>query len=152
MPKNIKGGKKTKGQKNSDVSVKNREIAVPMQEDDSHIALITKIQGDSRYLCQIVDSHGLQNTVYPVNLSKGTKNKFAKGIIIGLNTYVLFAIREFQKDKGDIIFVYKDSEISYLVDSGLMVQINKDDNKNMENDIIFSDGNNELADADFQDI
>lgn len=149
MPKNIKGGKKTKGLKNSDVSTKNREIAIPMQEDDSHIGIITKIQGDSRYLCQIVDSTGLQSTTYPVNLSAGTKNKYSKGIIVGLNTYILFAIREFQKDKGDIIFVYKDSEIPYLIENSLMILINKDETKIIENQIIFTDGDENF---DFQTI
>jgi hypothetical protein len=129
MPKNTKGGKKAKSLKNSTVPTKNRELPVPLTEDDSHIALITKVQGDSRYLCQIVDENGLQSHVYPVNLSKGTKNKYGKGIIINTDTYVLISIREFQKDKGDIIFIYKDNEISTLVSMGLMRIINKDTNK-----------------------
>ena len=121
MPKNIKGGKKAKTLKNSTNPVKAREIPVPEKEDDSHIAIITKVQGDSRYLCQIVDTNGIQQKVYPVNLSKGTKNKYSRGIIIGNGTYVLIAVREFQKDKGDIIFVYKDSELGYLIENNHMI-------------------------------
>ena len=126
MPKNTKGGKKAKSLKNSTDIVKNRELPFPLSEDDSHIALITKVQGDSRYLCQIVDENGIQSQVYPVNLSKGVKNKYGKGINVGTDTYVLMSIRDFQKDKGDVIFIYRDAEISMLVSMGLMKIINKD--------------------------
>lgn len=151
MPKNIKGGKKAKTLKNSTPSTKNRELPVPLSEDDSHIALITKVQGDSRYLCQIVDENGLQNEVYPVNLSKGTKNKYGKGIIIGIDSYVLMAIREFQKDKGDIIFIYNDIEVSMLVNMGIMRIINKDIDKSNAK---FSDDGNQNSEHlfDFADI
>lgn len=117
MPKNIKGGNKTKSQKNSSGSTKNRDIPVPEEQDDSHVAIITKVQGDGRYLCKIIDENGLKPKEYPVNLSKGVKNRYARGIIIGLDSYILISLREFQKDKGDIIFVYKDSEIGYLIDN-----------------------------------
>ena len=151
MPKNLKGGKKAKTLKNSTPSTKNRELPVPLSEDDSHIALITKVQGDSRYLCQIADENGLQNQVYPVNLSKGTKNKYGKGIIIGTDTYVLIAIREFQKDKGDIIFIYNDMEVSMLVNMGHMRTINKDGDKNNINFTEDGNGNKDNI-FDFTDI
>ena len=70
MPKNTKGGKKTKSQKNSSGVIKARDVAVPEENDDSHVGIITKIQGDGRYLCQIVDINGTQDKSYPVNLSK----------------------------------------------------------------------------------
>ena len=130
MPKNTKGGKKTKSLKNSDVVYKNREIPVPQLDDDSHVAIITKVQGDGRYLCQIVTKDGIHPNVYPVNLSKGVKNKYAKNIIIGISTHILISIREFQKDKGDIIFVYKDSELGYLIECEYISIIKKDINNN----------------------
>jgi hypothetical protein len=117
MPKNTKGGNKAKSQKNSSGPKKNRDIPFPEEDDDSHIAVVTKVQGDGRYLCQIVDLCGTQPQVYPVNLSKGVKFRYSKGIIISIGTYILISIREFQKDKGDIIFVYNDSEKTYLVDN-----------------------------------
>jgi hypothetical protein len=121
MPKNLKGGNKAKSQKNSSGPIKNRDIPVPESEDNSHVAIITKVQGDSRYLCQIVNSDGIQPDIYPINLSKGTKNKYGRGIIISCGTYVLISIREFQKDKGDIIFVYRDSELNYLINNNYIV-------------------------------
>ena len=132
MPKNVKGGNKTKSLKNSSGHVKKREVATPEEEDDSHIATITKIQGDSRYLCQIVDENGIQPKVYPTNLSKGVKNKYGRGIIIEPGTYVLVSIREFQKEKSDIIFVYKDSEVQYLVDNNYLTINNTADEEDSE--------------------
>jgi len=138
MPKNLKGGNKSKSLKNSTDHNKNRDIPLPDLSDDSHIGIITKVQGDSRYLCQIVNSNGIQPSIYPVNLSKGTKNKYGKSILITLGTYILFAIREFQKDKGDIIFIYRDSEIQYLLNGNHIILINKNLEED-EKDIHFTD-------------
>jgi hypothetical protein len=148
MPKNIKGGNKAKSLKNSSGIVKNRDIPIPEEEDDSHVAIVTKVQGDGRYLCQIIDKTGIQPDIYPVNLSKGVKHKYAKGIIITIGTYLLISIREFQKDKGDIIFVYRDSEISYLTENDYITIINKDidNNDNMGLDFVQEDENIVLDD------
>ena len=135
MPKNIKGGNKAKSLKNSSGVVKNRDIPVPEEADDSHVAIVTKVNGDGRYLCQVIDMNGLQPEIYPVNLSKGVKYRYAKGIIINVGTYLLISIRQFQKDKGDIIFVYRDSEISYLIDNEYITivnNVNKDDDTGLE--------------------
>lgn len=146
MPKNLKGGNKTKSQKNSNGSTKNRDLPVPEEGDDSHVSIITKVQGDGRYLCQIIDENGIQPKIYPVNLSKGTKFKYAKNIIVGIGTYVLIAVREFQKDKGDIIFVYKDSEVNYLIENDyILIKNTADENEEIqfsdviENEINFSE-------------
>jgi hypothetical protein len=137
MPKNTKGGNKAKSQKNSSGPKKKRDIPFPEEEDDSHIAIITKVQGDGRYLCQIVDTTGIQPQVYPINLSSGVKYKYSKGIIISIGTYVLMSIRNFQKDKGDIIFVYNDSEVVNLVDNNYMQIINAETQE--DEGIQFSD-------------
>jgi hypothetical protein len=153
MPKNLKGGNKAKSQKNSSGPVKNREIPVPETDDDSHIAIITKVQGDGRYLCQIVNEQGTQPTTYPVNLSKGVKNKYGRGTIISNESYVLISIREFQKDKGDIIFVYRDSEISYLINNNYIII---DKTKNPEDEIEFIElapnGESTIDGVDFSNI
>ena len=80
-----------------------------------NVAVITKVFGDSRYLCSILNINNNGKTEFPISLSKGVKNKYGRGMIIGINTYVLIAIREFQKDKGDILFIYKDSELPFLI-------------------------------------
>lgn len=115
MPKNLKGGKKAKMLRNNDSIEKHREIPVPTKEDDSHVAVITKVFGDSRYFCTILNIDNNGQTEFPVSLSAGVKRKYGRGMIVGVNTYILMAIREFQKDKGDIIFIYKDSELPFLI-------------------------------------
>ena len=153
MPKNTKGGNKAKSQKNSSGPKKNRDIPFPEEDDDSHIAIVTKVQGDGRYLCQIVDACGTHPQVYPVNLSKGVKFRYAKGIIISIGTYLLISIREFQKDKGDIIFVYRDSEISYLINNNYIII---DKTKNPEDEIEFIElapnGESTIDGVDFSNI
>jgi len=122
MPKNIKGGNKAKSQKNSSVIEKNREIALPDENDDSHVAIITETLGDGRYRCQIVDENGIDKKMYIGNLSKGVKKKYCRGIILGKNSYVLMALRDFQTDKTktDIIFAYKDIEVNQLVSENII--------------------------------
>jgi initiation factor 1A len=151
MPKNTKGGKKAKSMKNSSVPTKAREIPVPEQEDDSHVAVITRVFGDGRYLCQIINDTGVVTGDYQINLSSGVKRKYARGIIMNAGTYVLMSLRDFQKDKGDIIFVYKDSELEYLKQNNY-ISISKD---NVETDIDFSkddDNNNNDPGFDFSEI
>lgn len=147
MPKNTKGGNKAKSQKNSSGVQKNRELPFPEEDDDSHIAVVTKVQGDGRYLCQIINKAGIEPQVYPVNLSKGVQFKYGRGIIISVGTYILISIREFQKDKGDIIFVYRDSEVSYLADNDYITitTFGKEENDEIQfADIIERNNNDDL--------
>jgi len=130
MGKNLKGGNKTKSQKNNTGIVKKREIPVPETDDDSHVAIVCKVNGDGRYSAQIVDTNGTREKIYPCNLSSGVKKRYCRGIIIGTGTYILISIRDFQKDKADIIFAYKECELGYLVDKKLINQIVSKDTAN----------------------
>ena len=145
MPKNTKGGNKAKSQKNSSGVQKNRELPFPEEDDDSHIAVVTKVQGDGRYLCQIINKTGIEPQVYPVNLSKGVQFKYGRGIIISVGTYILISIREFQKDKGDIIFVYRDSEVSYLSDNDYITitTFGKEENNEIQFSEVIEKNNND---------
>ena len=126
MPKNTKGGNKAKSQKNSSGPKKNREIAVPETSDDSHVAVITKVLGDSRYTTDILSSTGVQKSGVIAHLSSTVKKKQGSGIILKPGNYVLVSIRETdQGKKGDIIFLYRDSEISFLIEDGHMPAENK---------------------------
>lgn len=116
MTKNDKGGKKTRTQKRDNGNDKKREIPISDKSDNSHIAIINKVLGDGRYYCQITDMNGVHDKLYISNLSNGTKKKFCRGIILGVGTHVLISIREFQKEKADIIFAYKDTELNSLVE------------------------------------
>ena len=151
MPKNTKGGNKAKKQKNSSAPERNREVPFPEDSDDSHVAIITKVCGDMRYMCQIVDTSGIQNKIYNANLSTGTKNKYGRGTIISIGTYILMAIREFQKDKADIIFIYKDSEKSVLMDNNFISNLTENIN-NTINEIEFSDNIKESNSIKIDDV
>jgi len=140
MPKNLKGGNKAKSLKNSSGIDRKRDIEVPEESDDSHIAMIMKVYGDSRYMVQIIDSNGLQSKQILAHISKGTKNKYAKGIILSLGSYVLISIRNFEKEKADIIFAYKDSEISFLIQNDYIVKVNM---SNIDNVINNDETNND---------
>jgi len=119
MPKNTKGGNKAKGLKNSSGPVKNREIAVPEISDDSHVASITKVNGDSRYTVDILSSTGIKKTGIIAHMSSTVKKKYGGGIILKPGSYVLVSIRETDGGrKGDIIFLYRDTEINYLIENG----------------------------------
>ncbi len=127
MPKNTKGGKKTKSLKNSSGAKKTREIAIPETSDDSHVGVITKVLGDSRYSTDILSSTGVQKSGVIAHLSSTVKKKQGSGIILKPGNYVLVSIRETdQGKKGDIIFLYRDSEISFLVENKHMPPENRD--------------------------
>jgi len=149
MPKNTKGGKKAKSMKNSSVPTKAREIPVPEQEDDSHVAVITKVYGDGRYLCQIINNTGVVPGDYQINLSSGVKRKYARGIIMNAGTYVLMSLRDFQKDKGDIIFVYKDSELEYLKQHDYISVLKDSGDTNID---FSKDGDNNDPGFEFSEI
>jgi len=146
MPKNTKGGNKAKSQKNSSGTKKNREIAIPETSDDSHVAVITKVLGDSRYTTDILSSTGVQKSGITAHLSSTVKKKQGSGIILKPGSYVLVSIRETdQGKKGDIIFLYRDSEISFLIENSHIPVENKG---TITEDIEFSEaGSNTIQDV-----
>ena len=145
MPKsNAQGGNKSKGKKkNTTSSSKKRDIEVPSEEDDSHVAIVTKNNGDNRFNCTLISDKGIDPKVYIAHLSPSTKKK-AGGIIMP-GAYIMISLRSFQSDKTkcDIIFVYRDSEISYLIENNYINNVSsvKKDGNN-EIDIEFSNSNN----------
>lgn len=125
MPKNTKGGNKAKGQKNSSGPVKNREIAIPEASMNTHVAVITKVLGDSRYTTNILNETGVQKSNIMVYLRPSAKRKTGSGIILKPGNYVLVAQRDFNNNEFDIIFLYRDSEISFLIENGYIPTENK---------------------------
>jgi initiation factor 1A len=122
-----KGGYNKNFKKERDSSNKNREIMLPDKNDDTHICCIEKKLGDLRY-----DLKFNTKTVRSEKLRK----KFSRGSIINVGTYVLVQLREFNKNEIDIIFIYSDSEVNYLVDKKLIA---KDaSNTSIQNNDIFS--------------
>ena len=136
MGKNV-GGNKQKSKKNNNAPTKNREIPVPESSDNSFIAIIKTLYSTERFSCNEVNVKGINDKPFDTQkLSSGIKRKFGRGIKIEVGSYVLCAPREFNKKEIDIIFIYRDTEISFLISEGHMIFVNKN---NGVDDVVFSE-------------
>ena len=134
MPKNLKGGNKAKKFKNSADMLSFKETPVPQQSENSHIAKIVGILGDCRFKCKIVTAEGISPTDIIVHLPKSSR-KFGRIIADSL---VKISLRDFEVNKGDILYNYTQPDIQFLISNGYMT--NMVSNTNNENDeLIFSD-------------
>jgi len=132
MPKNTKGGNKTKKLKNSN-DIKAKETPLPSQDEDSHIAEITAVLGGYRFRCKIITENGLEKEEILVHLGQGSKKY---GFVV-LNSIVKISLRDFEKGKGDILYTYSQPDISYLTSNGYM-PANLHPEK-QSGDVIFTD-------------
>lgn len=117
MGKNIKGGNKHKGLKNSFSKDKKIDIPEPSEDDNSHIGLIIRELGDGRCDYVIVNIEGIGKTEYR---AKARKNRQKGGRRIQKDKYILVSPRDFNEDERDILYTYKDDEIDFLVSKGLL--------------------------------
>jgi translation initiation factor IF-1 len=139
MPKNTKGGNKAKKQKNSTSFGKPKDTPLPTEDENSHIAKITGILGDSRFKCKIINSEGINPTEISVHLPNSTR-KFGW---ITRESYVKISLRDFEVNKGDILYNYNANDISYLISNGFMIETT--DNK-VDEELIFSEGAGNMND------
>ena len=133
MPKNLSGGNKTKKQANKySVEKKNRPTPTPSEKENSHVAKIVSVMGDCRFKCKIIDTNGQNPNEVIVHLPNSSK-KYGRYIN---ESYVLISLRDFEINKGDILYLYNQSDISFLVNNNYIIQVlsaNQDDN------VTFSD-------------
>jgi translation initiation factor IF-1 len=132
MPKNTKGGNKAKKQKNSTFVKKERDPPLPSEEELSHIAKIVGVMGDCRFKCKIVNSNGVQPNEIMVHLG-GKARKFGR---ITTASYVKISLREFEENKGDILYTYNGTDMDYLISNGYIKEVTS---QNKEEEIIFCD-------------
>ncbi len=121
MSSKNKGGKNQRKGKKIRMPNKKEDIPLPELEDDSHIGIVLNPLGDCRFNTQLLTRTAASKT-YTVHLSKG---KAKMGYVVA-GTYVLFSIREFEKDKGDIIYIYNDDEVYFLKKTNEIVEISND--------------------------
>ena len=134
MPKNLKGGNKAKKFKNSADMLSFKETPVPQQSENSHIAKIVGILGDCRFKCKIVTAEGISPTDIIVHLPKSSR-KFGRIIADSL---VKISLRDFEVNKGDILYNYTQPDIQFLISNGYMTNmVSNTNNENVE--LIFSD-------------
>ncbi len=121
MSSKNKGGNKQRKGKKIRVPNKKEDIPLPELDDDSHIGIVLNPLGDCRFNVQLLTRTSASKT-YICHLSKG-KQKL--GYVVA-GTYVLFSIREFEKEKGDIIYTYKDDEVDFLKKTKEIVEISNE--------------------------
>lgn len=133
MPKNIKGGNKSKKLKNN-AHDKQRSTPLPCEADNSHIAQITASLGECRFRCKIVNADGLQPAEIMVHLPNSSK----KYGFITPSSYVKISLRDFEVNKGDILYLYNANDVSFLVSNNYMVDVVEKSTGNGADDVIFS--------------
>ena len=106
MPKNTKGGKKFKKMKHN--LEENRVLEQP--EDMQEYAIVNKLLGNSRVtLSYVKDNKELVNCIGVISGRLRKKKQWVKS-----GNFVIISERDFEKDKVDIIHVYKEDEMNEL--------------------------------------
>ena len=126
MPKNVKGGnkhKKMKNNSNSDEITQNDLILKSGNEQD--YGKIEKILGNGRFnlLCN--------DKITRLGIIRG---KMRKRNWVNMGSIVLYSIREYEKDKVDIIHVYSNSVLKML-EHKMNLNFNISNDNNDEDDI-----------------
>ena len=112
MPKNTAGGKKYKKLKH------NMEMSRPLElpDDNQEFALVNKLMGNGRATVTFIQEN--QHTINALGIISGKLRKRKQWVIAG--NIVLISVRDFEKDKVDIIHVYKEYEMNELKRRGLL--------------------------------
>lgn len=121
MPKNTKtnnkGGKKHKRfkkQKNTTDSI--ISVHFMKKEEDMEYGVITKVLGDKRFLCVL---KSFDKKFNEKQLLVRVPKKFRrKRWFVNVGDYVLVGIREYQQERGDIIYLYDNKEVRKLIKEG----------------------------------
>ena len=110
MPKNTAGGKKYKKLKH------NMEMSRPLElpDEDQEFALVNKLMGNGRATVTFIKNN--KETVNALGIISGKLRRKKQWVIAG--NIVLISIRNFEKEKVDIIHVYKEYEINELKRKG----------------------------------
>ena len=135
MPKNVKGGskhKKMKNNSNSDEITQNDLILKSGKEQD--YGKIEKILGNGRFnlLCN--------DKITRLGIIRG---KMRKRNWVNMGSIVLYSIREYEKDKVDIIHVYSNTVLKML-ESKMKLNFNISNDNNDDDDDIFTNNDSNM--------
>jgi len=128
--------KNTKGGNNKNVARKNMGLdrslkLVDLQKtEDQCYAKVTKVQGGNRYKLECDDG------VERLGVSRGNMNR---GVRIGMDSFVLVALRDFGKDIADIVYAYNTTETNLLRQNGDLEKFNSSECKTDIDNIDFAD-------------
>ena len=106
MPKNKRGGKKSKRSKN--VGDAPSRVLL-LKEEGQEYAMVTKILGGSRVSTFCTDG---KNRIALI------RGKMHKKVWITKDDFVLLGLRDFQDDKADVIHKYQPDEVRHLKTMG----------------------------------
>jgi len=105
MPLNTVGGKKAKGQKNTNF----RMEYAPFAEEHQMYGKAIQMYGNRRFKVQLFNEKLDEKLAIIPGSMKGKRNW------IKTSTIVLLGIREFQDNKVDVIYVYTEEQTKELV-------------------------------------
>tara|TARA_Y100000389_G_C17421902_1_gene497208 strand:- start:1098 stop:1547 length:450 start_codon:yes stop_codon:yes gene_type:complete len=146
MPKNKIGGNKAKKNKNTPF-IKKRELI--FAEDQEIYGIILDVCGNARMKVYCSDDMERICTI---------RGNMRKKIWMRKNDYVLISIREFERNKGDIIYKYNSEEIISLYNynelniSMKQKELNTIYDFNTVDDHEYIEFNDNIEDIDKEDI
>lgn len=145
MPKNTTGGKKHKKGKRS-----RGPKETPFREDDENYAIVVSECGDRRFRCRIIPypDQKLEDNVDYDNilglLRNLLKSRGGRDWSVKPGCLVLLSIREYEKEKADILYRYSDQEVMFLKRKG---EIPEENTKGKNSVIIFKKAEIDEAEA-----
>ena len=122
MPKKNKGGKK--GRRGKNVAPGEKTLDLKANEIGTEYGVVTKLTGHRRALIKILTMNKNAPPKMKVLLGTDIYGRMRKGMkrkkqFCNLGTIVIIGIRDFQLDKADIVYAYKDQDdVSALVNRG----------------------------------
>ena len=119
MPKNTQGGKKYKQQKHKNNNNAQPSALQKPTEGQSY-STVTKLLGNSRVTGRFYDTRDPQDkrmNEITCFLRPGLKKKrqFAK-----MGSIMIISLRDFEKDKADVVYIYSDDDTKRLKRKGLL--------------------------------
>ena len=141
MPKNTQGGKKYKQQKHKN-NDSNQVLSLYKPTDGQEYATVTKLLGNSQVLARFYDLRDKRMNEIICFLRPGLKKKrqFAK-----LDSIIIISLRDFEKNKADVIYVYSDEDVKRLKRKNLLNE-NLIQNEEDDTEFNFQEDNTEVSD------
>ncbi len=112
MPKNTQGGKKYKQQKHKQNEQEQRSLEKPT--DGQEYAIVTKLLGNSRVSARFYDTRDpndkrMNEIICFLRPRLKKKRQFAK-----IGSIMIISLRDFEKDKGDVLYIYNQDEMNRI--------------------------------------
>ncbi len=135
MTVNKFGGNKARKGKNSNTdSKKERYVPEPNKAEGTCVAKITGLCGDCRFRGNVVTEQGIQNREIMFHLPKSSR-KYGR---VTSGCYVLASVRDFDPNRGDILYTYKDNQLFHLKSRRYIPDTVEVDEHNEETGFVFS--------------